>query len=329
MKHLPLTIFIAIYLTACHSAPTVNKPAETYSLPEFSFVANGYFIILEKTADTSWGTGAPSLWFDSDKHTVGSSRSIQPDSVPAKYRSLLNTKVMVYSKDGDEHEAIIKGFSLYTAVVPHVEQEQEWTTQHTSELDRAMDISKMAEPLLVANFVIYKKLARSELRFAMPHGHASPIIYKGKDDDTTYKTVLNNTLYTSAEFKRIQQTYDSTAEVPGTKWWEDEWDQYWMTFSLEDKPQIITNTYQAGNPCSDQFYVSRLFIWKMNAANTPELIGTLPDDYVPKMMVDIDHDGTPEILAKKQLMTYVFLKKQGSEWIEIDTWTIPYFDCPC
>lgn len=318
MKQLPLIIYLIIFLTACQSKTTSNFPA-------FAFIADDRFIIMAPVVDSSWATGASVISHNDSTYAWSTIRNIRPDSLPVQYRALMNSTIRIFAKNGESYLAKITGFKLYTTLIPHFGQVQEWDDQHTPDRDIALTINTTAAPYLVAEF----DLKQQGLCFAIPSDKALPATYTRQDQDTTYKTILNNTLYTSAAFTKIQQSYDSTAEVPGTKWWEAETEQRWMTFSQKNVTQIITAGYMAGSPCADLFYVNRLFIWKKNTAAMPELIGTLSADYTPQMAVDMDHDGIPELLADKGFGTYAFLQYQGGEWIEVYTWTIPYFDCPC
>jgi hypothetical protein len=307
---------------------------------EFAFIANNRYIILSMSPDTNWASGKPhspgtdggAWWALTDVNTA---------VLPSVFSDELQKPYSLFDKDGNATNAVITGFKLLSVFIPHFGQVQKWDASMGEEGDKpwteeekARDIWNSAALYLVAEFSPKDTHALMPV-FGIPAGKKAPVVFAETKSPGLITEVEREYRKTpqyrtvQEEYKSAMQYYKENPENIKESWLdEDDTNRKLFSVALKEGTGLAAFSLVSGNPCGGPFYEQHFSIWELNGQK-PVLLHETGEEFNVIMMMDLEQDGSVEVLVHDYYGRTALLKKTGDNWEEHAAWKVPYQDCGC
>jgi ketosteroid isomerase-like protein len=315
-------------LSSSISGGTAKAILDGFGFVEVAGSSGNWGIILSQKVPDEWTRGK----VRSITRGQSAARTVAEKKLPAKFRRLKGKRYKLYGPNGELCDGKIQGFAALGRAEPHFGSVQEWNGENDGrkrkDAEVAADIWSMTEDRgrgLVGVFdQKFKKCRKAS--WAIPSGSPAPVQYVPVKLTRVLTKKLLRRFRGLAGHKKIQSEF---ADETGKR---SPWDQFDGIKPIirvfqdpRSKSQVAAVSADTGPGCG-QFSGSFWAVWNVSGATIKLLTDAKnPGDFFrPESVVDIDADGTPELLDWNTMLRFVEGKLKTGQETEA-----PNFDCPC
>ena len=302
-------------------ASRVEHGARSSALPPFVWVVGGALRVIDD-ADESWGRGAPEM--GSDEPVLATKKLAK---IPDEARGWVGERVRLYTRDGTTCEARVTGLVLASIAVPHFSSKQEWNEKKKSEA------AKEAWDLGAKSVLATLDAVCEDALWARPAKLPSPAVVAAEDARAPTRAKALKAFRALPAYQKIQQSWIEEVKSRDKKFWDqlDDAAVKAIDATIAGKPVTLVSvsaTHYEG--CAD--WQGALWALYRYEAGKLTLVQASDDGALtPLYAVDLDGDGTVELVGSglsSDFAGFGSLIRLGAK-LEIETLSVPYYDCPC
>lgn len=283
-------------------------------------------MVINDAPDDTVGVGSPTLMLD---EPIAAIRAVDEKKLPAELLALRGKTVTVVQRGGKTCQARVGNFVLAALVVPHFGQVQAWKDPGADKKAAGEAAYELGRHSLMANL---KSCKDGEWAAA-----AVPPLIPVRPAKADVRAWVASKVQTLPEWKAIQDSFKTEGH-------KGRWDAYEpaetkvVEFDARvggRAVKIVAVSVSAGAGCAD-FSGSLTALFESGAAGELTLRNS-PGNFAfnPGYVGDIDADGNSEILPDERGMLGNFtihravIKVKNGKWDNVETFEVPFNDCPC